>query len=114
MQTLEVMNVAAKKLDWALIICTYQREHILARCLRLAAQQTRPPAEIVIVDASPNWDRTRDEIMVTVVREHPAITWRYVQAEVRSSACQRNQGFRLTKSEIVFFFDDDSLMYPDC
>jgi GT2 family glycosyltransferase len=108
------MNIAARQLNWAFIVSTYQREHILARCLRLAAQQTRPPAEIVVVDASPNWATTSDEIKSTVVKDHPSIRWQYVQAKVRSIPCQRNQGFKQTTSEIVFFFDDDSLMYPDC
>jgi len=101
-------------LNWAFIIPTYQREHILARCLRLAAQQTHPPAEIIVVDASPNWATTRDEIKTTVFRDHPSIHWQYVQADARSISCQRNQGLRLATSEIIFFFDDDSLMYPDC
>lgn len=108
------MSDAARQLNWALVVPTYQREHILARCLRLAAQQTRPPAEIVVVDGSPNWVTIRDEIKATVVREHPSIRWQYVQEEVSSNAWARNQGLRLTTSEIIFFLDDDSLMYPDC
>ena len=108
------MGDAPTQLNWALVVPTYQRQHILARCLRLAAQQTRPPAEIVVVDASPNWTTTRDEIAATVARDHPLIRWQYVKANVRSITWQRNQGLRLTTSEIVFFFDDDSLMYPDC
>jgi hypothetical protein len=57
---------------------------------------------------------TCDKIKATVVRDHPFIRWQYVQADVCSSSWQRNQGLKLTTSEIVFFFDDDSLMYPDC
>ena len=101
-------------MDWALVVATYNREHILARCLRLAAQQTRPPAEIVVVDASAGWEMTRDEILTNLASRHPLIRWRYVQAELRALPWQRNQGFKLTKSEVVFFFDDDALMYPDC
>ena len=44
----------------------------------------------------------------------PGIRWRYLEAERRSSASQRNQGVRAASADIVFLFDDDSLMYPDC
>jgi glycosyltransferase involved in cell wall biosynthesis len=101
-------------MDWALIVATYNREHILGRCLRLAAEQTRPPAEIVVVDASATWQKTREEILANLAKDHPHIRWQYVQAEMRALPAQRNQGLKLVTSEVVFLFDDDSLMYPDC
>jgi glycosyltransferase involved in cell wall biosynthesis len=104
----------AKRLTWALVIATYRREHILPRCLRLAVAQTRPPVEIIVVDASPNWEKTRDEIMAGLAATHPEIRWVYVAAEKRSSASQRNQGIRLASADLLFLIDDDSLMYPDC
>jgi glycosyltransferase involved in cell wall biosynthesis len=48
----------SKSLTWALVIATYKREHILLRCLRLAAVQTRLPKEIIVVDASPDYEKT--------------------------------------------------------
>jgi GT2 family glycosyltransferase len=104
----------AKRLTWALVIATYRREHILPRCLRLAVQQTRPPTEVIVVDASPNWDKTRDEVMAGLATTHSEIRWTYVAAEKRSSAAQRNQGVRLARADLLFLIDDDSLMYPDC
>jgi|WetSurMetagenome_2_1015567.scaffolds.fasta_scaffold01292_10 hypothetical protein len=35
-------------LDWALMICTYNRQELLTRCVRQAPTQTRPPKEVVI------------------------------------------------------------------
>ncbi len=111
-----------QELTWALVIATYNRRHILPRCLRLALQQTRLPAEVVVVDASPDWEALRAEIMREVAEDrtsarpegrHP-IKWRYVEAERRSSAFQRNQGVRLATADVLFLIDDDSLMYPDC
>src|SRR5262249_34568845 len=100
-----VMALNSQTLTWALVIATYRREHILPRCLRLAAQQTRPPAEVIVVDASPNWEKTRDEILASVAAAHPAIRWAYVAAEQRSSAFQRNQGVRLAGADILFLID---------
>lgn len=108
------MSPEPHHLSWALVIATYRREHILPRCLRLAVQQTRPPAEIIVVDSSPDWEKTRDAVRAELAAVHPAIRWTYVAAEKRSSASQRNQGARLATADVLFLIDDDSLMYPDC
>src|SRR5262249_16311859 len=108
------MNPDADRLTWALVIATYRRERILQRCLRLAVQQTRPPSEVIVVDASPGWEKTRDEVLAAIAPIHPQARWTYAPAEKRSSAAQRNQGVRLSRADVVFLIDDDSLMYPDC
>jgi len=105
---------AVQGLTWALVIPTYKREAILPRCLRLAAQQTLPPKEIIVVDASPYWERTRDQILQNLAFQYHTIDWKYVQAEQTSSTAQRNQGIGLATSDILFLIDDDSLMYPNC
>jgi GT2 family glycosyltransferase len=99
---------------WSLVIATYQREDVLRRCLKLAATQTRPPAEIIVVDSSTNWEATRSWTLGELAPEYPAIQWHYVEAVTRSSGAQRNQGARLASSDVLFLIDDDSLMYPDC
>ena len=82
--------------------------------LNFAVRQTRPPKEIVVVDAGENWEATRDLILSTIAAEHPEIRWVYVEAEHRSSTLQRNQGVLLATSDVLFLIDDDSMMYPDC
>jgi GT2 family glycosyltransferase len=99
---------------WSLVVATYKREHILPRCIRLAAKQTRPPAEIIVVDASPTWQETKAVISAGFAESFPNVRLRYVQATVASTTAQRNQGIALAKSDIVFLFDDDSLMFPNC
>jgi glycosyltransferase involved in cell wall biosynthesis len=101
-------------LSWALVVSTYRREHILPRCLKLAAEETRPPAEIIVIDASPRWDETRERVLALLAPRHPRIRWEYERANVQSLTTQRNQGVRLATADVVFLIDDDSLMYPDC
>lgn len=103
-----------QQLTWALVIATYQRQHILLRCLRLAARQTRPPKEIIVVDASPNWDQSCDLVQKEFSASFPTIQLTYQQAIKPSSTVQRNQGIKLSTSDILFLIDDDSLMYLDC
>jgi GT2 family glycosyltransferase len=101
-------------LSWALVVATYGREKVLPMSIRLAVRQTRPPQEIVIVDSSDNWEEIREHILSTVAVEHPEIRWIYVAAERRSTTLQRNQGILLATADVLFLFDDDSMMYPDC
>jgi glycosyltransferase involved in cell wall biosynthesis len=107
-------SMPANPLTWALVVATYKREDVLPRCLRLAAAQSRPPLEIIVVDASPGWEKTRECILGEIAPLWPGIRWPYVKAERRSLTFQRNQGARAASADVVFFFDDDSLMYPDC
>jgi GT2 family glycosyltransferase len=101
-------------LSWSMVVATYRREKILPIALDFAVRQTRPPKEIVVVDASESWQATRDLILSTIAAEHPEIRWVYVEAESRSLTLQRNQGIPLATSDVLFLIDDDSMMYPDC
>lgn len=98
---------------WALGIATYNRRDVLMQCLKLAAAQTRPPQEIVVVDASQDWEQSRDLMMSELAPNYPTIHWVYEQARRPSAAVQRNQASELATADVVFLFDDDSFMYPD-
>ncbi|MDX2244402.1 MAG: glycosyltransferase [Leptolyngbyaceae cyanobacterium bins.302] len=103
-----------QSLTWALVVATYQREKILPQCLKLAVEQSRPPAEVIVVDASENWESTRDRVFAEIASTTPHIRWVYVSANQRGLPLQRNQGIDLSTADILFLLDDDSLMYPDC
>ncbi|MGB0766130.1 MAG: glycosyltransferase family 2 protein [Phycisphaeraceae bacterium] len=98
---------------WSLGIATYNRHEVLIQCLKLAAAQTRLPKEIAVVDASNDWERTRDVVLNELAPRHPEIQWIYEQARRPSAAVQRNQAAEITSADVVFLIDDDSFMYPD-
>src|SRR5947208_3560407 len=104
----------AGSLSWSLVVATYNRQDVLPRCLALAARQTRPPLEIIVVDASPDWEATRARVMTELAARHPDVRWEYVPAGRRCLTAQRNQGVRLSRGDVLFLIDDDSLMCPDC
>lgn len=101
-------------LSWGLLVCTYKREKILPLCIQCALSQSRPPTEIIIVDGSPDWQKTQQSILETFAHQVPNIQWTYVEAEKRGLTLQRNQAIQLATADIVFLIDDDSLMYPTC
>lgn len=103
-----------ESLSWGLVIITYQREKILPVCLNLAVKQTRKPTEVIVIDASDDWENTRNKVMAEVASKDDNIHWIYAAAEQRSTTLQRNQGIQLATADILFLIDDDSLMYPNC
>lgn len=100
-------------LTWTLTICTYNRPHFLVETLKYALQQTRPPAEVVVVDASDDWADNRARMEAEFKTEWKTVALTYVPAEVRSLTFQRNQALGLATSDIVFSLDDDIYLYPD-
>ncbi|MBM0740904.1 glycosyltransferase family 2 protein [Phormidium sp. CLA17] len=103
-----------KPLSWGLVIATYRREKILSQCLQLAVEQTQRPSEIIVIDASDDWQSTRSQVIGEIASKYPEIRWTYQAASQRGLTLQRNQGLELATADITFLFDDDSLMYPTC
>jgi len=101
-------------LTWSLAIATYQRADVLRDCVKLAVAQTRPPCEIIVVDASPDWQQTRERMIKDLDALGSQIPLRFEQARAASSAKQRNQCIEMALGDVLFLIDDDSLMWPDC
>ncbi len=104
----------ARSLTWSLVVATYNRDAVLRQSLALAARQTRPPQEIIVVNAGDRWAEVRDQVLKETAIHHPNIRWHFLPARVRSTTAQRNQGIDEARSDVLFLFDDDSFMYPDC
>ncbi|GAB4203738.1 MAG: hypothetical protein Fur006_58330 [Coleofasciculaceae cyanobacterium] len=101
-------------LNWSLVICTLNRREFLERCLRAAINQTLLPKQIIVVDASHDWELSKTYILDSLAGEPNSIEWIYVGSEQKSLTYQRNVGLNVCKADVVFFIDDDAVMYPDC
>lgn len=106
------------ELTWALVVATYNRPDDLRTCVLHAVNQSIPPAEIIVIDASDKWDENKVlvekdlDIISNSLASRPIL--RYQPAEIQSAAAQRNQGALLSSSDILFLIDDDTEMYPEC
>jgi GT2 family glycosyltransferase len=108
-------TLVSRNKTWSLVIATYNRLDTLCQCLEFATAQSRPPADVVIVDASDNWESHRRMVLGEVAQRAPAgIRWHYEHAHVCSSAGQRNQAMGLATGDVLFLIDDDAFMYPCC
>lgn len=96
----------------SVIIATRNRPEALDLSLPLYLRQSPAPHELVIVDAS---DPSPMEEVKRVVDQFASRTPFPVQllTSEPSAAAQRNLGAKECSGEILFFPDDDSLLYPD-
>ena len=99
-------------LSWALCISTINRLDVLTTAVRLALEQTRPPSEVIVVDASDDWQQNA-EVIRALVAGHAGVRCCYEKAPMRSLPAQRNCGIALATADILFLIDDDSFLYPD-
>jgi len=98
---------------WSHCIPTLNRVDILLKAVRLSLAQTCPPLELVIVDASTNWAENRTKVE-PLLEAHPQVRLIYLPCTVRSITVQRNLATEAASGDILFCFDDDTMMHPDC
>src|SRR5258708_11671100 len=101
-------------LTWSLAVPTLNREDILVRSLLANVRQTRLPSQVVVVDSSDGWQRTRERVLAEVAPQLPGAEWIYIGSDVKGLTRQRNLGLARCTGDVVFFLDDDSFMYRDC
>jgi GT2 family glycosyltransferase len=101
-------------LTWSLVVATINREECLLRSLAANARQSRPPRQIIVIDASTGWSGTRDRVLAELAPQFPQIEWIYEHSPHASLPRQRNQGLGLCRADVAFMLDDDSFMYADC
>ena len=104
---------AGRPLTWALCTPTLNRIEVLLLALGCALAQTRPPAEVIIVDAGDGWEADRARVEQALA-SHPAVRLVYLHSPVRSITHQRNLATQAATADILFCLDDDTLMFPDC
>ncbi|MEP7165509.1 MAG: glycosyltransferase [Ferruginibacter sp.] len=97
--------------DIAVIIPTCDRPIYLEKALASVGIQNIQPAEIIIVDASDNTD-TQKLCSNPIPGLLSVIRW--VKAEKKGAAIQRNQGISMTTLPFIAFMDDDVYLFASC
>ncbi|MDZ4755140.1 MAG: glycosyltransferase [Phycisphaerae bacterium] len=106
-------------LTWGLTLATYMRHGPLLQCIESALTQTRPPIEIVVVDASQvGMQQAKQATLDLVARHHaaggPAVGVHYVRSEIAQHTVQWNRAVAASSADVLFLIDDDTLLHPKC
>lgn len=80
-------------MTWALVVATYDRAHVLPECLRLAAEQTRPPVE-VFPNGVPDCGATSvlDDPIPTIIWAARVVPPKDPQILIRAAATLKREG----------------------
>jgi glycosyltransferase involved in cell wall biosynthesis len=94
----------------SVVIPTYNRADLLPRAIESALSQTRPPAEVVIVDDG-STDNTAAVVAPYIDRDPGRV--RLLQVSNGGVARARNAGLAATRAEWVALLDSDDAWAPD-
>jgi glycosyltransferase involved in cell wall biosynthesis len=92
--------------DIAVVMPTYNRGAYIGEALDSLLRQTRPPAEVIVVD-----DRSTDDTRMRVEGHPFAARIRYhLQPENRGASIARNVGVEMARSGLIVFLDSDDIL----
>jgi glycosyltransferase involved in cell wall biosynthesis len=95
-------------MSFSIVIATLDRHQSLLEVLNCIKLQTLKPELVVIVDSSQTNDM-KDQYESFI----PFFNVEYIKTTIKSSAQQRNIGYKSVTSEIIAFLDDDISFKPD-
>ncbi len=94
----------------SVVVPTYRRPELLARCLAALTAQTLPPTEYEVVAAD---DAASDTTRVLVESVRAPVAVRYVPVTGNHGpAAARNAGWRAARGAVIAFTDDDTVPDP--
>lgn len=95
----------------SIVIPTYNREDDLNNCISSIINQELKPDEIIIVDDSSD-DRIKKYVDKSTLKLNDnGIYIHYIRNHIgKSLTIARNLGIKNSKGDIIFFFDDDSIL----
>ena len=92
----------------SVIIPTYNRPLELKNCIKSILEQTVKPYELIVVD-----DGNLSELPVKKECQEKGIHYIYLKKDKPGLTESRNKGIGLASGDIIFFFDDDVVLFPD-
>lgn len=98
------------RLTMSVIICTRNRLDCISECLASIAEQTAFPNELIIVDSSDIPLIAQEQFTSFFTHEnypHTKLFYRHTRVGLTH---QRNIGIDLAHSDIIYFFDDDTVL----
>lgn len=100
-------------LKTSVIICTYNREIYLPKCLEHLKNQTADPKSYEIVIVNNNSSDSTDAICKEFCAKNPVLQITYIIETTPGLSAARNCGIQNSKGEILCFIDDDGFAVPD-
>ncbi len=92
----------------SVIIPTFNRPVELKNCIQSILEQTVRPFELIIID-----DGNLQDLPLKKECKDAGIQYRYLKKNKPGLTASRNAGVKLAQGDIIFFLDDDVVLFPD-
>jgi GT2 family glycosyltransferase len=102
-----------KQLTSSVIICTRNRQTDLNNCLESIKCQNQQPNQLIIIDSSDNAVDQYDSFKNLFNQMQFPNTQLLYQHTTPGLTFQRNIGISLATKDIIYFFDDDTMLEPN-
>lgn len=99
-------------LTFGTVICTYNRPHLLERCLEAWNCSNDLPDQFIVVDATEGAEQYRTKLMQKFPRLFAKSDSQYLIAPKPGLTAQRNLGLKQLQTDIACFTDDDAFITP--
>ncbi|MDR2057895.1 MAG: glycosyltransferase [Dysgonamonadaceae bacterium] len=100
-----------KNKNLSLIVCTYNREKVLGKCLDHLTKQEDLDFELVLVN-NKSTDNT-DSLIRNFMNKYSHLTVKYFIENNQGLSYARNRGINEASGEYLVFLDDDAFAFPD-
>ena len=97
----------------SIIICTYNRELYLPKCLEHLKNQTEKPFNFEIILVNNNSIDSTENICKDFITQNPLLDISYVKEINPGLSFARNKGIETSSGDILCFIDDDGFAVPD-
>lgn len=97
----------------SIIICTYNRELYLPKCLEHLRNQNADPSQFEIVLVNNNSTDRTESICREFMADNPALNVVYALEKNPGLSFARNKGIETAAGDILCFIDDDGFAVPD-
>lgn len=94
------------------LICTYNRERYLGKCLEALAHQNAEKSSYEIIVVDNNSSDATAQLCQSFIAQHPALNGRYIKENKQGLSHARNRALIEAKGDWVVFLDDDAFAEP--
>lgn len=97
----------------SIIICTYNRDKFIYKCLQRIAENGFPVSEYEIVMVNNNSTDNTEQLCLKFAADYPDVNYRYFNEKNQGLSFARNRGIKEASGEWLVFLDDDAMILPD-
>jgi len=97
----------------SVIVCTYNREKLLASCIDALVNQNCHPGDYEIILINNCSSDNSEQVCLKSIQQHPNLQIRYFLETKQGLSNARNRGIRESMGNVITFIDDDAFADKD-